>query len=374
MVNSLYIHIPFCRKKCFYCNFYSIKPDVEIVSAYIKALCRQINESSGKFSTVYVGGGTPTVLNLKLWQELLTSVEKKCGNIEEYTIEANPESFNARQAELFLDKGVNRLSLGFQSFNDVKLKKLGRIHSANQALEAFALARRSGFKNINVDLIFGTEAETLEDWEKELSLAIKISPEHISLYGLSYEKNTPLYSEFKESRITPLDEALVGRMYTYALGRLPRAGFLQYEVSNFAKKGFLCRHNMNYWRNGSYLGFGPSAVSYLNGRRMLNISDVKEYIKQLDNNRGVVIRQEKLSRIRRAKETAAIKIRTKEGIDFSWFKQATGIDFMNLESKAINELIEGGLIRYKRSGGAYKGVCLSRKGFLFCDSVSSSLL
>lgn len=370
MIPSLYIHIPFCKKKCFYCNFRSDVYNEADAFDYIDILCREISRLDRKFSTVYIGGGTPTVLGKDLLTKLLNSVQECINYSTEFTVEANPESLNEDTLELFLDKGVNRLSIGVQSFDDGKLKKLGRIHSAEIAKETVLVAHKKGFRNISIDLIFGVYDEDFEIWKKELKIAASLPVTHISSYGLSYEDGTFLSDMLKKNKIKALEDTVVSKMYDYTVDYLLQHDYSRYEVSNFAKARYHCRHNLNYWQNNSYIGLGVSAVSYINGKRKENTSNIKEYISKARDGNNLTVFDEELSAIDRAKETAALKIRTDEGIDFEWFKEKTGFDFLDLESDSLENLAQDGLIVGVREGG----IRLTTKGFLFCDIVSGSLL
>lgn len=355
MPQSLYIHIPFCKKKCLYCDFYSVAHESAIVKTYVSALASQINQINSSFSTIYIGGGTPTILDENLLEKLLSSLNNKIKKDTEFTVEANPESLTPQKIDLFLRYKVNRLSIGVQSLDDEKLKKLGRLHDVKTALTAIRNAKNSGFKNISIDLIFGLWDEKLDDWKEELKKAVSLPIKHLSCYALSYEKKTPLYKKIKNKEIVPLGDILAAKMFKYAIDYLPPKGFLHYEVSNFSKRDYECRHNLNYWQNNEYIGIGSGAVSYVNGERTKNI--------------GTKIFREKLSAEKKAKETAALKIRTKEGIDFAWFKEKTGFDVKELVGDSLGYLLKNNLIRINN-----KKVRLTKKGFLFCDTVSSSFL
>ena len=374
MAESLYIHIPFCRKKCLYCDFYSVSLDLSTVSDYVNVLCAQISSLGLDFRTIYIGGGTPSILSVKLWEKLLRVLDKKRKPGCEFTVEANPESLDTSKLKLFANWGVNRISIGVQSLCDDKLKKLGRIHSAIEAIRAVLKAERKGFDNISIDFIFGVWGESLNSWKEELKEAVKLPISHISVYCLSYEENTILFQKQSKKEIVPLAEDELAQMYKYNRNYLAKAGFSQYEVSSFSKTGFQCRHNLNYWDNEPYLGLGPSAVSYLGGIRAQNCLDVRRYITLTSQAQNTVASSEELSTERKAKETAALKIRTKQGIDFKWFKNHTGVDFMKLEAKNLNSLIQPGLLRLKKLRKVTRGVCLTKKGFLFCDTVSKSFL
>ncbi|MCM8786572.1 MAG: radical SAM family heme chaperone HemW [Candidatus Omnitrophica bacterium] len=378
-MSGLYIHIPFCKNKCIYCNFYSIVYRKQSATEYINILKKQLSNLNQNFSTIYIGGGTPTILDFLELKALLYSLRKFIKNANEITIEANPESLNVDKVKLFIDEGVNRISIGAQSFNDKKLERLGRMHSSYQAKTAISLCKKYGFKNINIDLIFGVFGETYPIWKKDLLEVIKLAPSHVSIYMLTYEKNTPLYKQLQKKLILQMDEELVVKMYKFAINFLEKNGFCQYEISNFAKRNYFCQHNINYWENNPYTGLGPSAFSYNDGVRAKNISCLKEYIEKVKKNENFIAFSEKLKPIRRAKETASLKIRTIEGIDFDWFYKKTGFDFLVLEKEALRMLIKNRLIRYRICNDPAKnklkvGICLTKKGLLFSDTVSAALL
>jgi oxygen-independent coproporphyrinogen-3 oxidase len=357
-----------------------------------------------RFNTVYIGGGTPTALPASQLERLLASLAKNITKETEFTVEANPESLDEEKTRLLLDCSVNRLSIGLQSLDDRKLKRLGRIHSAAKALEAIRRASKMGFADLSADLIFGVWDEDLNSWERELEDAAKLPITHISCYSLTYEKGTPLFSALENKSITPLEDDTVAAMYEAAIDRLGLRGFKQYEISSFAKNGRRSRHNMSYWENNPYIGLGAAAVSYIDGTRSKNIADAAEYIARVNECRPLAESSEKLSPVKRARETAAVKIRTRDGIDFAWFREKTGYNFRELERKAIADLLSKDLIKYTyppnretstnskrkrlptQSGKCPKselgtasvvaptGIALKRKGFLFCDTVSSALL
>ena len=374
MANSLYIHIPFCRQKCPYCNFHSVPYEPGIASDYVGALLAQIEKAAKPFSTIYIGGGTPTVLGAGLLGRLLGGLSGQGRFLSEFTVEANPESLSRDTARLFLESGVNRVSVGVQSFSDSKLKKLGRIHNAEAAQSAIRLLSASGFKNISLGLMFGLCGESLDDWMLDLEKAAASGVAHISCYALTYEKGTPFFNAAQDKSAGLPEEEAVVEMYERAVDYLAQRGFRQYEISNFARDDYACSHNLNYWENGPYIGLGASAVSYINGRRQENVSDIKEYISKAASGENPVFSSEELSSSDRARETLALKIRTAEGIDREWFKGKTGLDLFEFCPKPVKELADTRLIEYKRLDGRVSGFFLTRKGFLFADSVSREFL
>jgi len=374
---GLYIHVPFCREKCLYCDFYSALYSETLADSYISVILNELQGLNRGFSSIYIGGGTPSILNLDLLDKLLSGLKKFITPGMEFTIEANPESVDSEKLKLFLDKGVNRISMGVQSFDDKKLKLLGRIHDAKGAMDAIELSKKSGFGNISIDMIFGSSGEDLKAWQLELEKAAGCAARHISCYSLSYEKGTPLFRMREKNRIVALDDDVLAEMYGYTMSYLPSKGFDHYEVSNFSKPGFECAHNLNYWDNLPYIGLGPSAVSYIDGTRSENVRDVEEYIDRYVKGVSLITYSENLSGIRMARETSAVKIRTRQGIDYDWFKNKTGFDFEDtLEKGILDELSKDALLEYKidELTREKRGIMLTEKGFLFSDTVSSAFL
>ncbi|MCF7874733.1 MAG: radical SAM family heme chaperone HemW [Candidatus Omnitrophica bacterium] len=372
MVKSLYIHIPFCQSRCAYCDFYSTVYSKDLAASFVLALAEQLKRLDYNFETIYIGGGTPTILDIDLTEKLLKELQRLAGDLKEFTIEANPESLDADKIKLFLDYGANRISIGCQSFDDQKLKFLGRAHCADQALKSLKLAKKIGFDNISIDLIYGLPDESSKAWGKELARAGELPITHLSAYMLTYEKETRLFKRLQNKKFLPLAADKVAGMYKQLISQLAAKNIFQYEISNFAKTGCRSIHNCRYWENESYLGLGPSASSFLGGLRRKNISSLEKYITALKNGKQIWDYSEKLSPLAAAKETAALKIRTAEGLDFSWFLKKTGFDFLKIEKEALPLLLKQKLIKY--SQGSRKKIQLTRKGFLFADTVSSAFL
>ena len=369
----LYIHIPFCRSKCAYCDFYSIRYKKGLSAELVNVLCNQIKEIDQDTNTIFVGGGTPTVLDEASFKKLFKALAK-IPKVEEFTVEVNPESLTKEKLNILKSCGVNRISIGVQSFSNLILQKLGRIHSVSESLKAIELAKKADIDNISIDLIFGIWGQSLDDWQKDLKSAVKLPIKHISTYSLTYEKNTSLIKQVLDGSIIPLSDSRVVAMYKLTMSYLPRNKFVQYEVSNFAKKDFECKHNLGYWDNEPYIGLGPSAAFYQDNIRGQNIADVTKYIQRLKSGKSVVASKEKLSSVHRAKEAAAIKIRTTGGINFKKFKESTGYDFMALQGQAIAELLADKYVKFRVSRGQKTGIYLTKRGFIFCDTVSASLL
>lgn len=271
---GIYIHVPFCVSKCAYCDFYSLRQAglEDLKGRYVDALCRQFREAKGRFgeltvSSVFMGGGTPTALSKEHFSAIFKEL-KNCFQLTpnaEITVESNPATFDAEKLCAMISLGVNRLSMGVQSANDNELKLLGRIHSFRDAEDAFHLARDCGFKNINLDVMYGIPSQTAESFGHTLTALTALSPEHISVYGLQLEEGTPLY-EKRESYVFPDDDA-VCELNKQARVFLEANGYQRYEISNYSKPGYECRHNLLYWNQGQYLGFGSGAYSFFDNRR-----------------------------------------------------------------------------------------------------------
>ncbi|MCC7212535.1 MAG: radical SAM family heme chaperone HemW, partial [Candidatus Brocadia sp.] len=265
--HALYIHIPFCVRKCNYCDFHSMVSDTTTIDHYLHALEKELDILQGQFifTTVYIGGGTPSALNEYHLEKLLSMVIRHLSALEirEYTVEINPGTLTKDKATLLKEYGVNRISLGVQSFQQHQLKLLGRIHSGDDARDAFTLLRTSGFQNITIDLIFGCPEQTFDDWEKDLRTAVELNPEHLSTYALTYEEGTPLAIDLENEVIHKLEECVELKMYKMAISYLSQKKYHHYEISNFAKDGYECYHNRVYWENKGYIGIGVGAYSFL---------------------------------------------------------------------------------------------------------------
>ena len=278
---GLYIHVPFCRSKCQYCDFYSLTAkDDKLMDNYLDAVCSHIRETGAlapgyKVDTVYFGGGTPSFFGADGLATILTTIRRNfdVDNNAEITVEVNPDSVSDKLLRRLWAEGFNRVSLGIQTDNDEILKKLGRPHTYAQAVTAFQRIRKAGFRNVSVDLMYGLPGQTLRDWQETLDNVLRLMPEHISCYGLKVEEGTPLY-EYKDIAGLP-DDDLQADMYLAAVEMLRSRGYRQYEISNFARKGLYSRHNMKYWTGGEYLGFGPSASSDFAGKRFTLARDLQ---------------------------------------------------------------------------------------------------
>ena len=289
MAEYLYIHIPYCVKKCVYCDFLSLPFDEQSVRSYMESLCRELEirrDTAGKLRSIYIGGGTPTLLPLDCFRQLFRCLEENYDFSPgiEISVEANPGTVNAAGIEELMSAGVNRLSIGIQSFHNDELKTLGRIHTAEEALEAVMLVRGAGIENFSLDLMYGIPGQTMETWEQTLSTAAGLWPAHISSYELTPEEGTPLSLLIKADALRIPEEGLVLEMYGHAKDFLNSNKYEHYEISNFALPGFRCLHNLNYWDRGEYLGVGAGAHSFMAGVRSWNTPDIDAYCEILTNN------------------------------------------------------------------------------------------
>lgn len=352
---GLYIHVPFCLKKCSYCDFvsYPLRPGDE--KPYIEALSREIDLYSSalgpgekKITSLFVGGGTPTCLSAA---GLAAILEKAVSSFSllpgcEVTVEANPGTVDLAKLRVLLEAGANRLSLGVQSFQDHLLAVLGRVHSAGEAAEAVRAARSAGFADVNLDLICGLPGQTVEDWLYSLQLAVELEPEHLAVYGLQLEEGTPLEGAVARGELEACPEEDELRMYLASTEFLADHGYGHYEISNFARPGRRCAHNLGYWLNRPYLGLGPAAHSYLRGERFSNEPSLEEYRKKLSRGEYPVVSREAVSPQIEMSETMFLGLRLIEGIHLGDFFRRFGRRAEDVYRKEIAGLSGNGLIEF----------------------------
>lgn len=357
MLNELgiYIHIPFCKQKCYYCDFVSYSNKCSEVKEYIESLKKEIEEfdfSNYKVTSIYIGGGTPSYIDSIYIVEILSELKEKlkCNLIEfkdiEITIEVNPGTVDTKKLNDYKKSGINRLSIGLQSTKNDILKKIGRIHTYQEFLEIYKLARETGFKNINIDLMIGIPGQKIGDLKNTLQDIIKLEPEHISVYSLIIEENTPIEKMLENGEIKLPDEDLERNMYWYVKNTLELNGYNHYEISNFAKLGKESRHNLNCWNQEGYIGFGVAAHSYLNGIRFSNTINVEEYIQHIENNRkeeNIQI-EESQSLEDKKNEFMMLGFRKIQGVDIARFKEKFIDNPIFLYREKLNKLVEEGLI------------------------------
>lgn len=319
MAEFLYIHIPYCVRKCLYCDFLSLPFNEQTGRRYVESLCRELEikgDSAGTLRAIFIGGGTPTLLPEDCFKQLFRCLKDNFDFSPgiEISVEANPGTVNASKIEYLLSLGINRLSVGIQSFDDSELKTLGRIHTSDEAMEAIGLLKNTGFENFSVDLMYGIPGQTMETWQETLSKATGLSPMHISSYELTPEEGTPLARLIKDNAIRMPEEGLVLDMYSHAINFLQGKGFEHYEISNFALPGFRCIHNLNYWDRGEYIGAGAGAHSFIQGVRSQNIGDIKTYINSLSNDIVPETEAGEISAEEALKEFIFLGLRKTEGL------------------------------------------------------------
>ena len=356
---GLYIHIPFCRQKCFYCDFPSFAGRERYEADYTDALCRELavqgvlyREKWGSPRTIYMGGGTPSLLPIGLLAKILQAIADVFGDAADraFTVECNPGTVDAAKLRALRAGGVNRLSFGVQTFDDTLLKKIGRIHTGAQAREAMALARTAGFQNVSMDLIYGLPGESLAELERDLEAMVALEPEHISIYGLQLEEGTAFAKMQEMGRLMLPDDDTVERMYDTMTAFLPAHGYARYEISNFAKPGFESRHNLSYWQDVPYLGVGAAAHSYLEGQRYENVREIPAYIEGIRTGKGVRRQEETMTREIAMEEFAFLALRTARGIDRARFERRFGVPLEAVYADAIAKLKRQGLLEADEAG------------------------
>lgn len=341
---ALYVHLPFCKQKCNYCDFVSYANKEELIDAYVETLAQEIKHRlealDAPLATIFFGGGTPTLLEPKHYEKIITTIISHSSLVishSEITIEANPGTADRNKLKELRSLGINRLSIGIQSFHDHHLQTLGRIHSSSQALRFYEDARAVGFENINLDLIFALPNQTFEEWKKDLQQAIALNPEHLSAYSLQIEEGTPFAGQ-PGLKLPTEDDAL--KMYEYTIEALWLTGYKHYEISNFAKAGKECRHNLHYWQMGNWLGVGAGAHSHVDGKLWSNPDNIETYLKTPSSN----VESAKADETRGGqKESLFMGLRLLDGLPIGKFQ---GFE------KKVAELIADGLL--KEENGNYK--------------------
>ncbi len=367
---GIYVHIPFCIRKCRYCSFNSIPYDKNLAERYVKALLSEIAACRVKFTptSLYIGGGTPSVLpseSLFCLLDLLYSNYPGLAGCE-CTMEANPGALGGLDLKGLAGHGINRVSLGAQSFRPSELLTLGRLHGPEDVGAAVGLLREAGIANINVDLMYSLPGQRLADWSASLNRAVALGVEHISIYDLTLEEGTPLHAEIKAGRLAMPPEPLQVDMYLTAIEKLEAAGFTRYEISNFARPGFESAHHIHYWDAGFYLGFGAGAHSNVPGTRYRNLSDVTGYIASCGGGRPPVESSEALTKEQRLAEFMMLGLRKAEGVSLARFEQVFGRDLMELFGGRVERLVHAGHVEV--AGGLLK---LTIKGVLASNYVMS---
>lgn len=377
MLGGVYLHIPFCKSRCSYCDFATdVYKRGEIVDRYVDALTSEIlaahdeknppanaGGSDLSIDTIYFGGGTPSLLTPLQLEKILSAVDKQFAvqPERELTVEMNPATVTLEKLKDYRSLGVNRASFGVQTFDDTELKRLARGHNAEDARMTFRLLRDAGFENISFDLIAGLPRQTLADWERNLDEALTLQPEHLSLYLLEIHDGTPLATQVRDGRQPMPDEDLAAEMYELMLDKVTAAGYAQYEISNFARTGFESRHNTKYWRLEPVYGFGVSAHSFDGSQRYANERDTAKYVSLIEGSGGAEVMREQIDA---ASEFIFLGLRLNKGIDAAEYKTRFGIDLHQKYSAELKEIRDAGLI--ETDGRNFR---LTRRGMLFSNEV-----
>ncbi len=394
---GLYVHIPFCETKCGYCDFYSVALKGRNPESLVDRVCRELGwrltDSYISIRTVFVGGGTPTLLPLLLLERLFESIARNLpiGELEEFTVEANPATVDDTKAGFLVNAGATRVSVGAQSFDPVELATLERLHSPDDIGPSVSTLRRAGIGQINLDLIFGIPGQTMASWVASLHRAIDLAPDHIACYGLTYEPATRLTALRTANRIVPCDEDLEAEMFEATVEILASAGYRQYEISNFAKPGCESRHNLTYWRNDPYIGVGPSAAGCLPisvessrgeqrtsvraesaystaSRRYKNVSDVAGYVRMMDEQGQAEVESEMIEGETLMLEMILMQLRLNEGLNLADFRLRTGTDPIVLFGETLSRQVEQGWLEVDS-----RRIVLTSRGRLIANRVIEEL-
>ncbi len=374
---SVYIHIPFCSHKCYYCDFTAYHLDGQPVDAYLSALYEEMNiwtqvTPPNTIDTLYIGGGTPTVLKPHQMRQLLQAIERafpqRSTNFE-FTVEANPESVSKELLQILMDGGVNRISFGAQTFHPHLLRAIGRVHGVQEILYSVKWAREIGFSNLSLDLMFGLPGQTVEDMAETLEQVIAVKPEHLSCYSLKIEEGTRFYFMHQQNRLTlPTDEEEY-HMFQLIRERLHQAGYRQYEISNFSLPGYESMHNKVYWQNDEYYGLGVGAHGYVNGVRYANIKGIQSYIERLENGDRPIAEQNHVSIEESMENFMILGLRLLQGVNKVRFAQRYGKSIDQVFGHVVQSLMKKKLIADK-----VESIQLTEKGLLFGNEVFAAFL
>lgn len=371
---GIYLHIPFCKKRCIYCDFYSSTRS-DLRDRYVEALCNELTQrihylDGERITTIYLGGGTPSQLSIEQLQRIFGCLNQLIDDnaIEEITLEANPDDLTPAYVEALASLPVNRLSMGIQSFDDSMLQLLNRRHTARQAIEAVAQCRKAGFRNLSIDLMYGLPGQSEKGWATDLQQAINLGVEHISAYHLSIEEGTPLYRLRQAHRLHEADEELSVRLFEMLTTTLQRAGYEQYEISNFCLPGHHSRHNSSYWHGISYLGCGASAHSFNRTSREWNIASIERYISGIKTGQRDY-EQEQLSLTTRYNETVMTALRTQQGLSMIQLSQQFGSSFYNYCIRMAQPHLNAGLMEFTENH-----LRLTHRGIFISDAILTDLM
>lgn len=376
MIKSAYLHIPFCEHICHYCDFNKVFLKGQPVDEYLKALDQEIRMTvnqfpTGNLETIFVGGGTPTSLNEQQLYRFCDSINRNLPKSEtmEFTFEANPGDLTKEKLQILKDAGVNRLSLGVQTFNEELLKKIGRVHKAKDVYQTIENAKTIGFENISIDLIFSLPTQTITDFKESLTEAFLLDITHYSAYSLIIEPKTVFYNLLKKGKLPTPGEDVEAAMYELLMEEMERNGFNQYEISNFSKPGFESRHNLTYWNNESYYGFGAGAHSYLNGVRRSNTGPLKRYMDQINSGELPVIDEHQTTKVEQMEEEMFLGLRKTSGVSVPHFIEKFAVDPQKLFEQEIAELTNKQWLEVRKGH-----IFLTKKGRLLGNEVFQAFL
>lgn len=383
---GIYIHIPFCKQRCIYCDFYSTTSQ-EKENRYIEAVCTELELRKQSLPdpvhTIYIGGGTPSLLNPVSVKQLKDCIDRNYRVMPdlEFTVEANPDDISPEWLEAMSRIGVNRISMGVQTFHDGHLKLLRRRHNSERAIQAVHLCQEHGFRNISIDLIYGLPEQTLEEWKADVAQAIALNVQHLSAYALIYEENTALWRMREQNKVQEADEELSLSMFEYLITELKNNGFEHYEISNFGLPGFHSRHNSSYWNDTPYLGCGASAHSFIGMERMYNTANIDQYIKDITRCReknlpyNEVCHCEVLDRYEHYNDRIITGLRTAAGLDLEKLEQDFGTELKNYCLKMAAPHLKENTLQITEENGHPQGVLkLSHRGLFLSDGIMSDLL
>jgi len=374
---GLYVHVPFCRAICPYCDFYSIVSKTFQTSQYIEAIENEIkslnNSPFSKFNygSLFFGGGTPSLLQADEFEKIMNLINSgfSIANNAEATIECNPTSLDIEKLNQYRSFGINRISLGAQSFNDDHLKTLGRIHDSNTAVKSYEIVRAAGFDNVSIDLIYGIPGQSLKDWSNDLEKGIELAPEHISGYNLIIEPNTLFGKMYDNGEIKPPPDNVQEKMYQLLNNKLTDAGLHRYEISNFAKDGYESVHNLKYWRSDPYLGLGPSAVSADGKRRTRNVSDLKSHIENMNKESYEAFETERIDHNKAITEKIMMGLRLTEGVSITELKDKFGYDISAEKENELTDLVKTKFVNIENDR-----IAITEKGLYISDSIILRLI
>ncbi|MFH1891447.1 MAG: radical SAM family heme chaperone HemW [Candidatus Zixiibacteriota bacterium] len=374
---SIYIHFPYCKSKCNYCDFYSItnlNSSGRLVSALLREIENHVTDprvEGGRVAAIFFGGGTPSLIPPEQILQIIKSIEGLLPVLPdaEITLEANPDDLDDTAIKKYLEVGINRISLGAQSFDDRDLRVLGRRHDSQAIIRSAEGFKSSGLTNFSLDLIYGIPGQSFDSWRETVGLALSLDPKHISAYCLTVEEDTPLYCAVREERIMLPSDSELGDMYIAAVDMLESAGLLQYELSNFARVGFESRHNLAYWTSKPYLGFGPSASSYVHPHRWTNVADVTRYIDMIDDCNHAVGQEEELTSDMIRSEFVMLSLRLKAGLDLGEYRNRFGEDLSETHANRIQHFVKEGMM--ERRDDCLR---LTPKGMFVSDAIIADLV